>query len=337
MQKVWIWKLMVLCVLFLASNGLSSSVQLKKGLKDAMLDLKLKREQAGFAVLTNAGYVAPRGLPTHWAVDVIQEVTGATLGKGNLLFFHKPMDCPLKVALMKREDGQMICLTFDGEVLARVKVNISPNGFLSDDKWTEIENALGTDAFSLVSILWGWALEAPWGLLKAAEFHNHLCPGLVAGYFLVDFIRKRYWSSGGESFAFIACPPWCKDDAIQILLDLTPGKKSFYVVELSEAQRRSLIDPNVAGILLISDKERRRGKAVILKFDWQKAYDLVGLRPGSKSIADRLRLMKGLLAHLSDPPEMVSVIKEVELSGDVLKELIEAGVNPYERLGLVSR
>ncbi len=39
---------------------------------------------------------------------------------------------------------------------------------------------------------------------------------------------------------FIACPNACKDDAIQVLLDVTPGKKTLIVKQLTEDQEKQV-------------------------------------------------------------------------------------------------
>lgn len=312
----------------------SCPLELRKGLKEAMSELKLKRGDRNFAVLTNAGYVAPRGLDTRWAIDTIQEVTGASVGKGNLLFFHRPVDYPLVVAVMRRE-GETVCYCFNGEVMTKAKVQISPEKTLSVEGWSELQKTLGPDSFSLASIFLGWAVGAPWGLLKSAELHDHLCPGLISGYLLVNFIRERYPLEEGKTYLFIACPPWCKDDAIQVLLNLTPGKRSLYTMELTEAQKKSLMDPNVAGILVVCDRERKQGKAIVLRFDWQKAYDLTGWKSEGHPMVSRLKLSHGLIPYLGKPSEFVSVLKELDVDRGTLERLTQAGVHPYGDLKFV--
>lgn len=333
MQRLFRLAVTVLILVFSVSEAVfPSPLELKKGLKEAMWELKLKRGDTGFAVLTNAGYVALKGLETRWAIDAIQEVTGATVGKGNLLFFNRPVDYPLKVALMKKGSGEVICYSFDGSVWTRAKAQINSARLLSAEGWSEVQKALGPDAFSLTSILYGWALGAPWGLLKAAELHDHLCPGLISGYLLASFIKERYPLEEGKSYLFIACPMWCKDDAIQVLLGLTPGKRSLYAMELSETQKSSLIDPAVAGILVIRAKEQKQGRAVVLKFDWQKAYDLTGCKPEGHPVVNRIKLLGGLIPYLGKPSEFVSVLKELEMEQEALQRLTQAGGHPYEDL-----
>lgn len=108
---------------------------------------------------------------------------------------------------MRRESGETVCYCFDGDALTKAKAQINPEKILSAEGWSEVQKTFGPDAFSLTSILFGWALGAPWGLLKAAELHDHLCPGLISGYLLMNFIRERYPLEEGKSYLFIACPP----------------------------------------------------------------------------------------------------------------------------------
>jgi len=226
-------------------------------------------------------------------------------------------------------------------------VNLSPGRTTDPEAWPEIEKVLGPDAFPFASILGAWAKGAPYDLLKAAEFHNHLCPGVTSGYFITKFLQGHYPLNEGQSYKFIACPPWCKDDAIQVLLDLTPGKRSLYVMDLSEEQKKALPDPDVAGILVLWDESAKAGKAVVLEFRWEEAFRVSGVKPeeirprgGMQNPlfwTSRVKAALGLIPHLHEPERFVGVLAEMPLDAAGLNRLCQAGSNPYEVLGYVRR
>lgn len=94
--------------------------------------------------------------------------------------------------------------------------------------------------------------------MKCAEFHNHLCAGIASGYMIVRFIMSKYPLRKGESYKWVASPVFCKEDAIQVLLDVTAGKKSLYVEGLTESQKESLKFENTAGVLVVWNKKESK-------------------------------------------------------------------------------
>lgn len=338
---------MILAVLLFVplSLGAASFVSVVTG---GLRELELTKRDPRLCVLTNAGYVILWGETTEAYVDLLHEETGASVGRGNLLFLHSASEDPLKAALFRKDTGDCVFITSqgDGEV-KMVKVNLSPERTTDPKAWPEVQRALGRDAFPLASILGAWAKGAPYDLLKCAEFHNHLCPGVTSGYFIAKFIRKHYPLGKGQSYRFIACPPWCKDDAIQVLLDLTPGKKGLYVMDLSEEQKGALPDPDVAGILVLWEEDKKAGRAVVLKFNWEEAYRASGVRAEKIRPAggmnnplfwtSRIKAALGLISYLDEPERFVGVLAEVTIDTAGLGKLSQAGSNPYEVLGYVRK
>lgn len=311
--------------------------------RDGLRELGLKKGDPRLGILTNAGYVSLRGGMTEALVDILQNETGASLGKGNLLFVHSSQRDPLKVALFRRDTGDCVFIKDDGKGLQKVFANLSPERATDPNKWGEIQGAFGRDAFAFASILGAWAKGAPHDLLKAAEFHNHLCPGVTSGYFIARFIQGRFPLGEGQSYRFIACPPWCKDDAIQVLLDLTPGKKGLYVMDLSEEQKEALPDPDVAGILVLWDEGKKAGRAVILEFNWEEAYRVSGVKPeeirpkggmGNPLFwTSRIKAALGLIPYSDQPERFVGILGEYEIDAQGLDRLCRAGSNPYDVVG----
>jgi len=144
------------------------------------------------------------------------------------------------------------------------------------------------------------------------------------------------------------CPPWCKDDAVQILLDLTPGKRSLFVKQLTADQKKAVSGEkptdNIAGILVIWNNKANKGKAVALRYDWGKACQVSGVKKkdfkpkgGKKNPVfwtTRVKGNWGLMPYLDKPADFVKVVKEVEVSPQMYTKMTTAGVNPYEIIGL---
>ena len=79
--------------------------------------------------------------------------------------------------------------------------------------------------FTLASMANVWAKGGPYDFLKSAELHNHICPGLTSGYLMAHYILDHFPLKDGERYTVVACPVWCKEDAFQVVMDCTPGKK----------------------------------------------------------------------------------------------------------------
>ena len=346
-MKRCIKSVLVIFFLFCFVNGLYAA-DVKNIIREGVKDLNIKKGDTRLCVLTDATYVKVNGKTSEGYVDMTQEVTGCSVGKGNLLFFHRPVTYPLKVVLFRKDTKDSVVITCDGKKTKKVKLNIDGDKATKPEFWKQIEKSLGpADAFSIVTIANSWAMGAPYDFLKCCEFHNHLCPGLTSGYFIAKVILDKYPLNKGEKYVFIACPPWCKDDAIQVLLDLTPGKRSLFVKQLTDPQKRGCAAANVAGILVIWKLKENRGKGVIFQFDWEKACKVSGVKRknfmpkgGKKNPVfwtTRVKCDWGLMPYLKRPDEFVNVVKEFEVSPEMLRRLTMAGVDPYKEIGFVAK
>ena len=347
-MKRQVWTIIAIPIfLFLAISPLYGA-DVKGLIQQGLKDLGVKKGDPRICALTDATYVKLNGKTTEEYVDLIQEITGCSIGRGNLLFFHRPITYPLKIALFRKDTKECVLITYDGKETKKIKVNIDGQKATAPGHWRKIEGAIGAaDAFSIVTIANSWALGAPFDFLKCCEFHNHLCPGLTSGYLIVKMIQKRYPLRKGEKYIFIACPPWCKDDAIQVLLDLTPGKRSLFVKQLTDPQKRGCAAANVAGILVIWKVKENKGKGLIFQFDWQKACQVSGVkrkdfRPkgGKKNPifwTTRRKADWGLMPYLEKPEQFVRVVKEFEVTPEMLVRLTMAGINPYKEVGFVTK
>jgi formylmethanofuran dehydrogenase subunit E-like metal-binding protein len=322
----------------------------KRLIQNGMQDLKIQKGSPALLALTDATYVKVNGKTSEGYADMIQEATGCTVGKGNLLFFHRPVTYPLKVVLFKKDTKETVVITYDGEKTGTISLIMDGDKATKPDGWKQIQKEIGSlsDTFSMVTVTDAWAKGAPYDFLRCCEFHNHLCPGISTGYQIVQFILERYPLKKAESYIWIACPPWCKDDALQILLDLTPGKRSLFAKQLTADQKKAVSgekpNDNIAGILVIWNNKAKKGKAVAFRYDWGKAWQVSGVdrkdfKPkGGKNNpvfwATRVKCNSGLMPYLNKPADFVKVVKEVEVSTQMYAKMTIAGVNPYEVIGL---
>ena len=204
------------------------AADVKDLLNDGMADVKAEKGSPSLLALTNATFVVVNGNSSEGYVDMIQEITGCSIGKKNLLFYHRPATSPLRVLVFNKDNNEAALISYDGSKADKVNFKINSEDIITPDGWTQLQKAIANpaDTFSLLTIADAWLRGAPYSFLKCCEFHNHLCPGVSSGYQIAQFALQNFPLKKGESYAWIACPPWCKDDAIQVFLDLTPGKKN---------------------------------------------------------------------------------------------------------------
>ncbi len=297
----------------------------------AMTELSLKKADNDMLMMTNIPYIKVAGKTALPFLEKAQEITGCTVGKGNLLFFQRPQSHPLRLMLFGKSSGDAVIISLSDGVLETEKLNISPDTILNASFWeTAKENyKIGMDMFTLAAIANAWAKGAPYDFLKCTELHNHLCPGLTSGYLMAHFILKQYPLKNGERYTIVASPVWCKEDAFQVVLDCTPGKRGMVVKPLSKDQEKKISVADPAGFVLIWDSKKKTGMAAALSFDFTKFNALCPKdTPKAATILTTVE-------HLNTPEEFVSVSKEFELDEDTYNRMTRAGTNPYEVAGLL--
>jgi formylmethanofuran dehydrogenase subunit E-like metal-binding protein len=332
--------------LFLSyAAGALAATDVRGLIMQGMHDLDVKKGNPNLCALTDAPYVKLKGKAAQEYVDVIQEETGCSIGKGNLLFFQRPVGHPLIVAIHREDSGDAVVIFHDGDGTNKVRFNIKGDTAADPKQYGEIMKMLKGDTFSVLSILTSHARGAPYEFLKCCEHHNHFCPGVTSGYFIAQLIQEKYPIGPGEQYIWFACPPWCKDDAVSTTLDLTPGKRNLYVKDMAEGQSMEGQRGQWAGIMVLWNAKNKKGKAIALQFDWNEAYKLAGLKAadfqpqgGTSNPAfftARIKSSWSLIPYLDRPERFVSVVKEVEITPEMLKRMKMAGVNPYQIIGIV--
>ena len=298
----------------------------------AMDTLNAVKGDPGLLVLTNAPFVHTHGRSSLPFLARIQKLTGATVGQGNLLFFQRPQDHPLRVMLFNRSDRKAVVVSADKAAWAEDVLDLSVDAISTPAFWKSAKDKFtaGGDLFSLVTIANAWSAGVPYDFLKAAELHNHICPGLTSGYLMAHFILAHYPLAPGQRYTIVSSPVWCKEDAFQVVMDLTAGKHGLVVKPLSETQKEKITVADPAGFLLIWDRKAKTGKGVALSFDFAA---LKSLYPeGTPKAATILHTA----AYLSEPDRFVTAAKEFDLTEAKYKAMCQAGSNPYAVAGLTS-
>ncbi len=319
--------------------------------------------------MTDAGYAIvggeAGGRTTESCVDGISESSGCTIGKGNLLLIHRSKEKPLWFAFFNSETkeclylevnesvfdksiSEFICLP-DEEVFTKIaRENISAELLLNEtyaQTWgADFGRMFGGNEFSIITIANVWDKGAPYEFMQAAQLHNHICPGLTSGYFIIRYLDENLpLRSPSEGYDVIACPPWCKDDAFQAIIDTTVGKRKMTVKQLAKEQSQQL-PPNVAGIYVRWNGTTGTGDGLVLSFNWTKASDEISKFPRAyfkdwgtyKWWWARLKMDLDLMDYLCEPETLVTTIRSVRFNNTgELMALKYADVNPYEVIGLV--
>lgn len=341
-------RMMQLLVVFGACLFVSFAVQAKDVrslVQEGLQAIEAEKGHPELCTLTDATYVKLNGETTQGYVDLILEETGCSIGNGNLLFFHRPIDYPLVISVFNKENSEAFAVLFDGRDSRMIRFSLKGDSAADPEHYAELKRKLKKDAFSIVTILSSWAKGAPYDFLKCCELHNHYCPGLSSGYMIAELILKDYPLSPGKKYVWFACPPWCKDDAVFTLLDLTPGKRNLYVKGPAKGQHSEGAEGRWAGIMALWDAKEKTGKAIALQFDWGKVYDLAGITAADLSpkggpsnpafFTARVRSAWALIPYLDRPEMFVHVAEEVEITPAMLKSMKSAGQNPYEVIGVV--
>jgi len=328
---------LVLLGLIILSARAVMAFDLTSLLNEGMGRLEAEKGSQNLCLITNAPYVRLNGQSAVRCLDSFSELTGCTPGSERLLFVQRPVDAPLVAALYDRSRQRLWALRLDGSQAQSQLWEVGDAALAQEATWRAMQKSpLGRDAFSLISIARAWGGGAPYDLLKCAEFHDHLCPGVTSGYLMARFILQRYPLKPGQRYYYVGSPVWCKEDAVQVLLNLTPGKRRMIVRPLTQEQKEALPNKTLGGLFLLWDAKAKQGRALALSFDWQKARGLARLGKQKKP-SDGVRLLLALLPVLDRPQEVVGVWKESDLMPAQFQALMETGADPYKQLGFTDK
>lgn len=328
----------------------------KKAADFALKKLDLEKRQ-DLLIITNAGYVRLGDYGSSIAIDGLRE-TGCTVGNGRLIPLHSARNQPLYFFFFDGKENKGVYLEVNSGVLRKVEKgwegieinellsravfeNIGSSKLLNNpEEWHKKvkEKIFGGDEFSIITVGNLWKKNLPQELINSAQFHNHICPGLIIGYIISQFLLEKLPLYPDESYYIIASPIYCKDDAIQVIIDTTVGKQGMASIPLSREDKDCLIPEakNVAGIYFKFNKKTGKGRGMAVAFDWDKLSEDSGIDI-TKGFPweSRLKLNLWMIDNLKECRKYVSVISEFELEKGVTpQDYVRAGVNPWEKVGL---
>ncbi len=332
-------------------TGASEISPATAGLLRAQQALGLEKGDQRMLAVTNAGYGTFKGGSSEVFLDAISEITGCTMGKGNLLMVHTPFTEPLWFALFRKDSGKLIFNRWQKSAFQQMEINASPKHIMNPEAWTKAaKKPMGRKTlFSVVSIASSWSMGAPWPLLKSAEFHNHVCPGLHAGCILAKHLESALPLKKGEKYQFITSPPYCPADALQVLKDATVGKKSLFSKGLNKKMMKQYAGtlwheeaplPPLLAIVIKVNQKADVCEGAIIAMDWKGLYSDLGMDPktlspkgGKKNplfhIVRTDLSLKMLEMPMADRLKYIKEIKRFTGKASLAKKLAQAGTNPY--------
>ena len=204
-------------------------------------------------VLSNAGYAEIGGKSTMGALDGLSEVFRVSRGNNTLIEVHSTPGRPLWFAVFDARSGYCAYLQVKSSAVGgaqkaldlfekRIAAKIDPETLYASDP--NIPFKFGDDnvdnTFGIVTIANGVAFGVPSYVTRSLEFHDHYCPGVTSGILIANYVKKYFADKGVTPKGYFShgLQPWCKEDALMVMLNATPGK-SGYTVTYSTADDRS--------------------------------------------------------------------------------------------------
>ncbi|MBT9253156.1 MAG: hypothetical protein KM296_05625 [Brockia lithotrophica] len=308
--------------------------------------------------MTNAGYAFPYGADTRGALDELLRLPELSLGTETLLEVHSAADKPLWFFFVGADGRRGVFLRVvdaawerDTGERARPSQETTEQALIVEAETIELtaEALRGNGAafgrfagafFSVVSIAYLALHGAPPELLRAAQFHDHLCPGMTSGFLIAKYLKRRLpLRYPEERYVILSLPPWCKDDAFQVLLNTTPGKSGLYVIPMNERSKERLRPEarTLAGVYFRVSRAGGPAEGLILGFRWEEAYRILGIPREAEAfrLENLLALDLLFVEYLDRPEAFVHTIREITLPEDARPEdLIQPGTDVLAALDL---
>lgn len=305
--------LLFVCFFFLlfCEEALSSAWDVK--IDDLFQEAQKKLGKVD-VVLTNAGYVSGSEV---YLDDLFRGLNKYNMSFRNVQFIHSSKEKPLFFAFFNKESGVAFYTDENNrkslEQIGLEKIIANP------DEWEKKirEKVFSGHEFSILTTANMHRLNTPYELVKAAEFHNHICPGLLMGYMISNFLNKKITLE--ENLIVFAIPPFCKDDFFQVSFDVTVGKKSVFVRETKDEEKKEY--PDLAGVYVAWNRKKDSGRAFVLGFDIEALKREAGIAESEYPWLWRLKLNNWIMKNLNKAEKFLRVIKEVPVDGKKLEAL----------------
>lgn len=305
--------------------------------------------------LTNAGYAEINQRATAGALDGLIRILRVRPGNHSLLEMQSAADVPLWFAVYDKESGYVAYLEvnpamvpivpendgntvnrinradlFNTAVIEQVKAeHLYENAALYVEKFNN--KIFNGNAFRIVTVANALSFGVSTATVRAFQFHDHYCPGVTSGILMADYIKKYFTKAPGTRYFVQAVQPWCKEDALMVLLNATPGKKSYSIVYPTEEDIASwpAWAKETSTVVYRYDPVSESWEGVALAFNW-----------GEKNCPDyghavMNKLCKDLqfIDQMDTPEKFVKEVKRFTLPHDVHpKEYTRPGAHPVALL-----
>ncbi|MDL1975118.1 MAG: FmdE family protein [Deltaproteobacteria bacterium] len=317
----------------------------------ARTELGIEKGDEKMLVLTNASYGTVNGNTTEAFLDIVSNVTACSMGTRSLLMVHTPYTQPLWCAFYRKDTGKVVFIKWKENKFQQQVINVSPDKILTSKAWKAAASGLiGTwSLFSVVTISNSWSSGASWHLLKNAEFHNHICPGLNAGYVMAEHLKRNYPLRRAEQYVFVGAPPSCANDALQVMYDATVGKNGIFAKSVGKEKLKKYagdlwfegmpLSPILAIAMRVS-KNSNSCEGVVIGFDWKSLFRDTGVNhrdfapPGGKSnpayfVSRATASIKLASMNMDDKLKYVRDIKKFFGQAAIAQKITSEGTEPY--------
>lgn len=306
-------------------------------------------QKGNLVVVTTAGFAEVGGETTQGVLDGLSRVTGASRGRNTLVEVHTAPWKPLWFSVYDILSGYCVYFEVDPEktvgnlsgVTDAVFIKKSMEKVDSETIYSHAdefkkkmgEKVFGGNEFRIITISNAIAKNSPTDVVRAFEFHDHYCPGVTSGVLMARYLKK-FFPPGKSGYFIHTVSPWCKEDALIVLLNATPGKRGYCVHYPSEADTAQLGEDmgKIATLAYRLNDSSGKWEGVALSFDWN------GKKPCPETgnpLADKLCMDLWYLEKIDSPELFVKTVKQFELEKGVdPKSWARPGVDPLVKLGL---
>lgn len=293
--------------------------------------------------MTNAGYAEFDGSTTMGSLDGLAHVTGVSRGSNRLLEIHSNSEKPLYFALFDSKSGLCAYLQVNpdfniyskkrkkskSQLFSIMSVeNIKAAGIFKDPGYyTEQfkKKIFGGNEFAIVTILNSVAAGAPTYAVRSFEFHDHYCPGVTSGILMAQFVKNNDLLKNSAGYFVQGIQPWCKEDALMVMLNTTPGKTGYAVTYPTDEDKAKWPEELKDAVNIIYGKKGDTWTGLVLGFTWGET----GCPDYGDGTINRLCADLWYLDQMDYPEEFVTVIKEFTLPDNIQpKDLARPGVDP---------
>ncbi len=307
--------------------------------------------ERNLVVLSNAGYADVGEESTEASLDGLSEKTGASRGRNTLIEIHSAPWAPLWFAFYDKASGRCAYLEVDPSETGKIGAGGKTSHALFKIKASEridarylfehpaeyktkFENKIfGGNEFRIVTIANAVAEGAPACAVRAFEFHDHYCPGVTSGILMAEYLRKHFPAQKGGYFVH-SVQPWCKEDALLVLLNATPGKRSYAVSYPSEEDMKRIAPEakNASTIVYRQKDGTKNWEGIVLAFEWAETQ----CPQSGNMVVDKLCADLWYLENMDKPENFVKVVKAFDLpQGVAPSDWARPGKDPLAMLGMV--